>query len=273
MGPKLVTMAALGGLVMILGACAAPAALGPRVHVELNDGQVLVGEMSTPALSLKTQFGAIAFDAAQAGELGPLEGGDIREAGSLIRLWLRNGSEFVGEWQAPVVRMALRVGGAAVPVDVPIQKLARLRFLGQPVWHDRPVFRLLTHAGDDFYVDAERSRVRLKTEVGAMEPFLDEIARLEPRGQEENAWQVVLKSGSVLFAEIDKDGLDLRPVLGPEKLTVAWSAIRRLEQVAAPALAAAAQAGSPPVQAAESAAYYDNAAQRAHKASEASTWR
>ena len=63
----------------------------------------------------------------------------------------------------------------------PIQKLARLRFRGQAVGLARPAFRVLTHNGDDFYVDAERSRVKLRSEMGTLEPFLAEIVSLDRR--------------------------------------------------------------------------------------------
>ncbi|HOX42166.1 MAG TPA: hypothetical protein PK668_01150 [Myxococcota bacterium] len=237
----------------------------PQVFVQLNDGQVVAGALDTSAFTLKTQLGALEFAAEDAGEIGPLEGGDLQESGSLIRLWLRDGSEFVGDWQKPIVRVTLEVGGAQVPVDVPIQKLARLRFRGQAVGLERPAFRVLTHSGDDFYVDAEQSRVRLKGEMGTLEPFLAEIVSLERRSPGKNDWRLVLKNGCVLHAAVEPDGVDLRPMLGPERIQVAWSEVQRLELASTAPLAQAVQGldGS----------YFDNGAQRLHKQSEASSWR
>jgi hypothetical protein len=243
----------------------------PQVHVQLNDGQLLVGELTTQTFSLKTQFGPLQFNAGDAGEIGPLEGSDMKQSGSLIKLWLKNGSEFVGDWQKPVVRMALSVGGQAVPIEVPIAKLQRLQFLGQPVFHEKPVFRVLTHSGDDFYVDAEKSRVRLTTEMGELNPFLAEIQGLTRRSQDENEWLVVLKTGTRIHAQMQPEGLDLKPALGPERILVAWTDIQRMEQaqIAQPALA---QTISAPA-AAESAAYYDNSMQMRAKQAEAQSWK
>jgi hypothetical protein len=238
---------------------------GNQVFVQLNDGQVVSGALDTSTFTLKTQLGALEFAAQDAGEIGPLEGGDLKESGSLIRLWLRDGSEFVGDWQRPVVRVTLEVGGAQVPVDVPIQKLARLRFRGQPVGLERPAFRVLTHSGDDFYVDAEQSRVKLKSEMGTLEPFLAEIVSLERRAPGKNDWRLVLKNGCVLHAAVEPDGVDLRPLLGPERIQVAWSEVQRLELASAAPLSEAFQG--------QDGTYFDNGAQRQHKQSEASSWR
>ena len=118
-------------LAACLAGCATTNSSGrPQVHVQLNDGQVLVGELTTRAFTLKTDYGDLQFAADDAGEIGPLEGGDMKQSDELIKLWLRNGSEFVGGWQKPVVQMLLAVGGKDVPVDVPIDKLSRLQFMG-----------------------------------------------------------------------------------------------------------------------------------------------
>jgi len=147
----------------------------------------------------------------------------------------------------------------------PIQKLARLRFRGQAVGLARPAFRVLTHNGDDFYVDAERSRVKLRSEMGTLEPFLAEIVSLERRAAGKNDWRLVLKNGCVLHAAVEPDGVDLRPLLGPEHILVAWSEVQRLELASAAPLAGTLENRESP--------YFDNAAQRLHKQSEASSWR
>lgn len=269
---------AISMLVAGLAGCAVTTGGRPQVHVQLNDGQVLVGELTTRGFTLKTDFGDLRFSADDAGEIGPLEGGDMQQSDELIKLWLRNGSEFVGGWQKPVVHMLLSVGGREVSVDVSIDKLARLQFMGRPAWPERAVFRVLTHRGDDFYVDAATSRVRLDSEIGELAPFLSEISSLTRRaagGDEtdnaDNAWRVVLKNGSIIHASMQPDGLDLRPAMGPDEIQVAWTAISRME-LARTAAHRQAEAEAVPVAADSRSGYYDNAAQKAVKQAEEATW-
>ena len=177
------------------------------VHVMLNDGQVIVGELTTPIFTLKTELGTLKFDTDEAGELGPLEGNDMKQSDKLVRLWLKNGSEFVGGWQKASVEMSLRIGDKDISIDVPIDKLKRLRFKGDPVWSDKPLYRVVTRSGDDFFVEADSSQIHFTSELGSFSPYLAEISSLVQLDGEENKWQVQLKNGSRLNAEIKNSGL------------------------------------------------------------------
>jgi hypothetical protein len=202
------------------------------VHVQLNDGQVLVGELSTAQFTLKTELGTLAFDTVDAGELGPLEGGDMEQSDNLIRLWLRNGSEFVGGWDKPSVQMEIEVGGKKVPIDVPIAKLKRLRFRGSAVWSKKALYRVRTRAGDDFFVDAGESRIHFTGELGEFSPYLTEIALMERAEEDGNRWKVHLKNGNLVHVGIREGGLELKPSMGPEKVELSWNLVDGLEPTA-----------------------------------------
>lgn len=267
------TVGLLGCVVSIAGCAGVSGASRSEVHVQLNDGQVLVGRMTTPQFSLKTAFGTMRFDADEAGELGPLEGDDMQQAGNLIRLWLRNGSEFVGGWENPVVEMALSVGGREIPVEVPIDKLERLRFRGQPVYTDRPLYRVLTRSGDDFFVDAGTSRIHFDGELGSFSPFLAEIASLEKLDSDDNLWSVRLKNGTRLHSRIQADGVALHPAMGPGEVTLSWKLVARLEPASMRAPAAPLAAAKAQQAAAPATSYYDNSMQRRLKEDAAKTWK
>jgi hypothetical protein len=203
---------------------------GPRVHVELSDGQVLVGEFVPAGFHLETRMGLLRIRAVHAGEIRPVEGKDLTQSGSVIRLWLRNGSEFTGKWQHPSVRMIIRAGGATVPLYVPIGKVKRLRFAGKPVWSEEPVYRVQTVTGDDFYADASKSRIRLRSEMCTLCPRLSEIDRLEALDKDCNRWRVRLKSGTCLLVSVFPDGFDFRSPFGPERIALSWDMVERLHR-------------------------------------------
>ena len=237
----------------------------PLVHVLLNDGQVLVGGVTTEMFRLKTEFGILDFSTEDAGEMGPLEGKDMEQAGNLIRLWLRNGSEFVGGWERPSVEVALNVGGKDVLIDVPIDKIKRMRFRGDAEYTEKPLYRVLTRSGDDFFVDASVSKIHFKGELGSFSPFLAEIARLERTNGDDNEWQIKLKNGTTLHAGIEQDGVELSPAMGPEKVKLSWSLVARMEPAHMNAPAAITKSPAAPE-------YYDNAPQRAMKEQAAQSW-
>jgi len=100
-------------LALVLSSCGSAEPRAPVVLATLTDGQVLVGELNTRAFTLATSLGTLAFDAKDAGELGPLEGGDMEQSGAAVRLWLRDGSEFVGKWHVWFGSGTRLVAGAA----------------------------------------------------------------------------------------------------------------------------------------------------------------
>jgi hypothetical protein len=204
----------------------------PEVQVLLNDGQILVGQMTTLTFTLRTGMGTFTFDTAHAGELGPLEGDDIQKAERMIRLWLRNGSEFVGEWERPDVRVRLHLGGREIFVNVPIAKVKRLQFRGHAVWPDRPVFRILTRSGDDFFVDVTRTQMTFRNELGIFSPFLSEVTQLEPLDKEKKNWQIFLRGGMVFRAEIAQKELDLKLDMGPHRIRLPLDSVEVMQRQA-----------------------------------------
>ena len=254
-------------LVGLLGALSGTSACyresRPEVVVSLDDGQRLVGTLTTPSFSLQTVVGEVAFDASEAGELGLLDDGAVEDAGGRVRLWLRNGSEFVGDWQSPSVAMTLYVGGTEVQASVPIPKLRRMQFQGRPITHSQALFRVQTMRGDDIYVDADTSRIRLATDVGDVAPFLSEIAVIERRVQGTDGWRVVLRNGMELHGKIQPGGVEVNPSLGPKGLKLEPASVARLERAAAPTTDLASDA---------SGRFYTNENQAARKRQEAIDW-
>lgn len=203
---------------------------GPDVQVTLADGQVLVGRLATPTFSMKTGFGELDFDTRDAGELGLVEGETVKQSGEMVRLWLRNGSEFVGKWQKPAVEVRMSMGGDEVAIQVPIAKLKRLQFRGEAVWSRDPVFRIVTRHGDDFFVDVTRTRMKLGNEMGNFAPFLSEVARLQPQDAEKKQWRVQLGTGTVFLAALQQEQLDLRLAMGPERLKLPLEAVKQMDR-------------------------------------------
>ena len=250
---------------LMMGCAGMASQTRPQVHVQLNDGQVLVGGMTTEMFRLKTEFGMLDFTTEDAGEMGPLEGKDMQQAGNLIRLWLRNGSEFIGAWERPSVEVAINIGGQDVPIDVPIEKIKRMRFRGDAEYTEKPLYRVVTSSGDDFFVDASVSKIHFKGELGSFSPFLAEIARLERANGDDNEWSIQLKNGTTLHAGIQQDGVELSPAMGPEKVKLSWSLVARMEPAHMNAPAAITKSPAAPE-------YYDNAPQRAMKEQAAQSW-
>lgn len=198
---------------------------GPKVKVTLSDGQVLMGHMSTETLTLKTGLGDLKFDSKDAGELGLVKGGNVKDSKGKIRLWLLNGSEFVGQWQKPEVDLKFNAGGENFNITVPIAKLERLQFQGQAVWAEDAVFRIQTSSGDDFFVDVTKNRLPFQTEFGQIRPFLSEIRSMEPLGKKNEKWRVQLTNGTSLEASFKMSVLDLTLAMGPKKIRLPLSEI------------------------------------------------
>jgi len=190
------------------------------VRVALADGQVLHGTVSTEAFVVKTSLGELSFPAAHTGELGPLEGDDMKTSGNAVRLWVRDGSEFIGEWVAPGLEVVVHVGGQDVPVSVPIDRLERCQFRAAAVRPQGAVHRVRTTHGDDFLVDPARSRIAFRSDLGRFETTLAEVRDMEPISEDRARWRFHLTSGTVLTGEIEGKALTLALVLGPDSVTI-----------------------------------------------------
>ncbi|MCU0723590.1 MAG: hypothetical protein MUC63_08245 [Planctomycetes bacterium] len=269
----------LGCSGLLLSACASAEPRAPRVLATLTDGQVLVGELDTRTFTLTTGLGTLAFDTRDAGELGPLEGADMEQAGAAVRLWLRDGSEFVGKWEKPSVSVAVSAGGARISVDVPIRRLKRLQFQGEAVWPDGPVFRVVTGTGDDFFVDVTKTRIAFANDLGRFEPFLEEIQHVEPADPGRKSWHVWFDTGTRLVAGAAQKTLDLKLALGPDSVTVGVGSIVYMDRQTLDRNASRAyqrsdrhflnydeEAGG------AAQGFYSNEAQKESKANAGSTW-
>lgn len=247
----------------------------PQVLVTMSDGQRLMGRLTTDSFALDTGMGSLSFDATVAGELGPVEGGDVKAAAKKIRLWLKNGSEFVGTWQEPAVELELDLGERKRLIKVPIDKLARLQFYGEPIYTDEPLFRIRTSHGDDFYVDVTRTRLELTSDLGQFDPYLGEIDRLEPIGADGKRWRIRMESGTVLIGTLAREALDLRLAVGPEQIALPVGAVKQMarQHMMVPGRFSAGMSIASDVQAEASIApqsapakgFYDNSTQRALK--------
>ncbi len=151
-------------------------------------------------------------------------------------------------------------------MDVPIEKLKRLRFRGEPAWNDKPLYRVLTRSGDDFFVDASESRVHFHGELGAFSPFLSEIAKLERHDPDQNVWRIQLKNGTCIHAGIKQDGLELHPAMGPSKVSLSWSLIVRMEPATMEAPLAVSNSSK------SQSHFYSNDHQRTVKEEAARSW-
>lgn len=217
-------------LSMLVMACQSPENLGPEVRVTLDDGQILFGRLRTKEFTLKTGLGDLPFAAADAGEIGPVEGKNVKQAGREIRLWLRNGSEFVGRWQKPSVAVDLNLGGQAHPINVPVEKLKRLQFRGQPVWSNNAVFRVQTRRGDDFFVDVNKTQLPFVTEFGEIKPFLHEVHKLEPLDRKNRKWRIHLTNGTLVKAEFKQQSLALTLAMGPKNIKLPLAQIKKMDR-------------------------------------------
>ena len=213
------------------------------IRVSFNDGQLLVGDMTTPTFTLETALGSFDFDPAEIGELGPVEGTDLGQSGAVVALWLRDGSEYSGVWTNPSAAVRVVIGRQPSNVTLPIDNLQRMQFTGSEIWPERKVVRVITSSGNDFLVDAARTQITIVSELGTFSPMLDEIATLTPpaaaTADEDDAdaaqakprlWRAELISGAILLGTLGAESLVVYPSLGPESVTVPQSAIKLIRQ-------------------------------------------
>ncbi|MBI4569224.1 MAG: hypothetical protein HY719_12585 [Planctomycetes bacterium] len=222
--------------VVVTVACAAAAwgcagrARDTSVRATLADEQVFIGDLDTKTIALKTGIGALDLDPADIGEIGPVEGSDLKVSGAAVKVWLRNGSEFAGSWTDPSAAIAVTIGGERQSVPLPIERLKRLQFTGSEVWPEEKVVRVLTTSGDDFLVDAASSRMTLTNDLGSFRPTFDEIAALRPLTAENRQWRVELTSGMVLLGAVEGESLRFRMHLGPREVDVPLIKLKEIRQ-------------------------------------------
>ena len=188
------------------------------VRATLDDGQILVGQITTETVELETGFGTTLIPLDDIGQIAPVEGGALGDSGDNVSVWLRNGAEIHGRWTEPELTMQLRVGGRRIGVEVPTGGLQRFQLQGGEMTPRGIVFRVKTVFGDDLLVDAEASSFAVENELGRFEPVLSECSSLVPMG--DGSWQVTLTTGTVLVANPVEDDLRLVLAMGPEDVVL-----------------------------------------------------
>jgi hypothetical protein len=190
------------------------------VRATLADGQVLMGEVQTRVLRLATGAGILEIPLADVGEVVPAHGDDLGVAEGRVDVWLRNGSELRGAWSEPALAMGIAVGGTEVPVDLPMNDLARFQLQGREAWPTAPVFRMRTTWGDDFLVDPARTRLVVENHLGTFEPLLQECVSAAPVGAPDGDWRIVLRTGTVLIGRLHDAAVTVALPMGPKAVTV-----------------------------------------------------
>ena len=189
------------------------------VRATLDDGQILMGMVTTPTLLLDGGLGPIPVPIEDIGEVTPVEGGDLAGSGNHVTVWLRNGSELRGEWAHPEIQMGIEAGGVVVPIDVTTDELLRLQMLDGQVWPEGVVYRVRTSHGDDFLIDPELTQIELENDLGTFAPFLSECISVAPvEGTDE--WRIELVSGTVLVGPLADDAITFALPMGPATVDV-----------------------------------------------------
>lgn len=190
------------------------------VRATLSDGQILMGEVHTKTLLLQSGAGLLQIPLEDVGEVVPASGGKLGEAEGRVDVWLRNGSELRGTWAEPKLAMSIRVGGADVPVDLPMNELLRFQLQGGTHWPAGPVYRMRTSAGDDFLVDPARTHLVVVNEFGTFEPSLAECKYVAPIDDPKGLWRVQLQTGTVLLGHLQDDKVTVALPMGPEEVSI-----------------------------------------------------
>lgn len=203
---------------------------GAPIRATLADGQVLYGTLRTTTLYLDGAMGRVAVPLTHVGEVVPVEGDQLDAAEGHVKIWLRNGSELVGRWDEPELGMGIDVGGDQVVVDLPVNDLQRVQTQGDEEWPREKVYRVRTTHGDDFLVDAERSRIVIENALGMFSPHLSECRSVTPIDDPAGEWRIELETGTVLIGSLADDELTLALPLGPEEVTVPLAILDSMEQ-------------------------------------------
>jgi len=200
------------------------------VRVTMEDGQVLYGDVRTARVSLHSTLGELKIPLNDIGEVLPVEGDQLEDSEDHVRIWLRDGSELVGQWNEPELAMTIDVGKESVRIDVPTDDLGRLQTQGGEVWPRGAVYRVRTVHGDDFLVDAKDSRFTLVNDFGSFSPSLADCVTIRPVGDPEGDWRIELATGTVLIGELDGNQLTLAMPMGPDSVTLPLASFASMEQ-------------------------------------------
>jgi hypothetical protein len=203
---------------IVLAACEEPVAT--PLGVTLEDGQVLIGEVTTDVLVLEGVLGTIEVPLADVGMVVPVEGRTLADSHGHVTVWLRNGSELQGAWAEPELAIGLSVGGKEVGVDVPTDRMQALQLQGSEAWPSAGLFRVRTSWGDDFLVDPEETRITLENDLGTFAPLLAECAAVGPVGAPGGDWRIELLNGTVLVGPLKAAAIAFALPMGPEEVTV-----------------------------------------------------
>lgn len=217
---------AMAGTVGAVGCTAVETPVGAT----LDDGQILVGGITTPSLRLEGAFGEVDLPLEDVGMMLPVEGTTLADSHGHVTVWLRNGSELKGKWAGPELSMAIRVGGRDQSVSVPTDRLQSIQLRGSEAWPSTDLFRVRTSWGDDFLIDPEQTRLTVDSALGRFEVTLAECLSVGPVGAPTGDWRMVLASGSVLIGAPGESELVFVLPMGPERIVVPLTALVSLER-------------------------------------------
>jgi hypothetical protein len=213
-------------LLLVAGCSTSSTPLG----VTLQDGQVMVGEVTTASLRLSGVFGEVDVPLSDVGVILPVEAATLGESHGQVTVWLRNGSEFRGKWENPELGLSVSAGGESIPVDLPTDQVQGIQLRGGEEWPDGSLYRIRTTHGDDVLVDPAETRISVKNALGTFAPFLSECARVGPIGDPRGDWRLELRSGTVLVGPLTQDHLVLALPSGPETLEVPLGELVAIDQ-------------------------------------------
>jgi hypothetical protein len=203
---------------------------GTPLGVSLDDGQVMVGDVTTPSLRLAGVFGEIDVPLEDVGVVLPVEASTFGESHGQVTVWLRNGSELRGRWVEPTLALAVSAGGEQVPVDLAVDHVQGLQLRGGEEWPSGPLYRIRTTHGDDVLVDPAETRISLRNDLGTFAPFLSECAQVGPVGDPSGDWRIELRSGTILVGPLTQDHLVLGLPSGPDQLDVPLTELLAIDQ-------------------------------------------
>ena len=200
------------------------------VRASLDDGQVLHGYVSTTNVQLRTEMGTLPVPIGDIGEIEPIEGTQLADAHNHIKLWLRNGSELVGEWANPELQFNIRIDEDLVAVDLPMDALERFQLEEGDRWPAQNSFVVKTSYGDDIIIDSSETHFTLTNHLGTFTPTLAECKSLRPLGEHTGNWQVELHNGTILIGALSEKSIEFALPLGPDTITVPLDHITHLER-------------------------------------------
>lgn len=199
-----------------------------------------MGEVQTRVLRLESGSGVLDIPLADVGEVVPASSGGLGESEGRVDVWLKNGSELRGRWADPKLAMTITVGGADVPIDLPMNDLSRFQLQGEARWPAGPVYRMRTRFGDDFLVDPARTHLVVENDLGTFSPLLAECRSVAPIDDPLGLWRIELQTGTVLLGHLQDDIVTVALPMGPAEVSVPLAQFVSLdiERWAAPPLAA-----------------------------------